>query len=109
MIMEVFYQPFEKGLIKILLILIELQIVNIIMKLNPKKSHGYDGISIAMLQLCSHGIANPLKIIFQHSLSSGCFPDNWKLANVQPIHKKGADSKKRAIGQFPFFPYVVRS
>ena len=72
----------------------ELQIVNIIMKLNPNKSHGYEGISIAMLQLCSHEIANPLKIIFQHSLSAGCFPDNCKLANVQPIHKKGSRQQK---------------
>ena len=82
----------------------ELQIVNIIMKLNPNKSHGYEGISIAMLQLCSHEIANQLKIIFQHSLSSGCFPDNWKLTNVQPIHKKGSRQQKtyyRSISLLP--------
>ncbi|KAJ7410587.1 RNA-directed DNA polymerase from mobile element jockey-like protein [Willisornis vidua] len=34
-------------------------------------------------------LAKPLSIIYQHSWLSGEVPDNWKLANVTPIYKKG--------------------
>ena len=42
-----------------------------------------------MLQLCSSQVAIPLQMIFQSCISSGSFPDIWKYANVQPVHKKG--------------------
>ena len=65
------------------------QIINVINKFSPNKSHGHDGISVAMLQLCSSQVAIPLQMIFQSCISSGSFPDIWKYANVQPVHKKG--------------------
>ena len=65
------------------------QIINIINKFSPNKSHGHDRISVAMLQLCSSQVAIPLQMIFQSCISSGSFPDIWKYANVQPVHKKG--------------------
>ena len=64
------------------------KIVEIILSLNAKKAHGCDGISMAMLKLCPEEISVPLSIIFQRCVNSGKFPDSWKLANVQPIHKK---------------------
>ena len=64
------------------------KIVEIIHSINAKKAHGCDGISMAMLKLCPEEIAIPLSMIFQRSVSSGRFPDSWKLANVQPVHKK---------------------
>ena len=30
----------------------------------------------------------PLKIIFENILETGIFPDQWKVANVTPVHKK---------------------
>ena len=51
------------------------QIINIINKISPNKSHGHDGISVAMLQLGSSHVAIPLQIIFQSCISSGSFPD----------------------------------
>ena len=66
----------------------ETQIVNIISSLNSKKAHGFDEISISMLQLCAGVVAKPLNIIFQNCLRTGIFPNNWKYANVQPVHKK---------------------
>ena len=41
-----------------------------------------------MLKLCASEIAVPLHIIFERCISSGEFPDSWKYANVQPVHKK---------------------
>ena len=65
------------------------QITDIIRKLSPNKAHGCDGLSVAMLQICPSEIALPLSIIFNECISSGTFPDTWKQANVQPVHKKG--------------------
>ena len=80
------------------------KIVEIIHSLNAKKAHGCDGISMAMLKLCPEEIAIPLSIIFQRCVSSGRFPDSWKLANVQPIHKKNnrqSKSNYRPISLLP--------
>ena len=43
---------------------------------------------MAMLKTCPSEIAIPLCMIFERCINSGKFPDSWKLANVQPIHKK---------------------
>jgi len=80
------------------------QIVSIISKINPKKGGGHDGISVAMLQLCASEVAIPLQIIFQKSINTGMFPDTWKRANVQPVHKKNdrqVKSNYRPISLLP--------
>ena len=64
------------------------QIVDIIQKYSRNKAHGCDEISVAMLQLCATEVASPLSLIFQKCVTTGKFPDSWKYANVQPIHKK---------------------
>ena len=63
-------------------------IVKIILAQNPKKAHGCDKISMAMLKLVPNEISVPLSMIFKKSINTGKFPDTWKLANVQPIYKK---------------------
>jgi Reverse transcriptase (RNA-dependent DNA polymerase) len=35
-------------------------------------------------------VGHPLTVIFQKSLQSGVVPQDWKLANVIPIYKKGS-------------------
>ena len=64
-------------------------IVSLIRKLNPNKANGSDGISGHMLLLCDDLVVLPLRIIFGNILSTGTYPDIWKLANVTPIFKKG--------------------
>ena len=64
------------------------QIVDIIVKQNSKKAHGCDDISVAMLQLCLTEVSDPLSHLFHQCVSTGKFPDSWKYANVQPVHKK---------------------
>ena len=57
--------------------------------MDPNKAHGCDGISIRMLKLCATSISKPLHILFNNSVISECFPNEWKKANVIPVHKKG--------------------
>src|SRR5215510_4712272 len=68
----------------------EIEVRDIIKSLKNKNSSGYDGISNNMLKYCVNEISKPLTYIFNLSLRTGVFPERFKHAVVQPIHKKGA-------------------
>ncbi|RMC06925.1 hypothetical protein DUI87_16376 [Hirundo rustica rustica] len=53
------------------------------------KSMGPDGIHPRVMRELADELAKPLSIIYQQSWLTGEVPDDWKLANVTPIHKKG--------------------
>ena len=57
--------------------------------LDANKSCGPDGIHPYVLNKTAKEMSVPLAIIFQKSLDEGVCPDEWKCANVTPIHKKG--------------------
>ena len=63
-------------------------ILQIINNLDSNKAHGHDEISIKMLQICGSSICRPLQIIYKSCLDRGKFPQEWKKANVAPVHKK---------------------
>ena len=41
-----------------------------------------------MIKLCPNPLCAPLKLIFNNILETGIYPDQWKMANVNPVHKK---------------------
>ena len=61
----------------------------ILTKINSNKAHGPDGIHGKLLKNCAVGLAYPLSLIFKISYNTGGIPNDWKLANVVPIFKKG--------------------
>ena len=65
-----------------------LEIKDILINLDVSKAHGPDGISGKMISICGEHLSIPLEIIFNNIIETGEFPDQWKLANVTPIHKK---------------------
>ena len=58
-------------------------------KLSRSKATGLDKISSRLLRECPDLIAESLSYIFNRSIVSGIFPDEWKHAKVVPIHKQG--------------------
>ena len=64
----------------------ELDILNI---LKSPDANDANDISIRMLKLSQKSILKPLKLFFENCLRTTLFPDQWKKANVVPIHKKG--------------------
>ena len=81
----------------------------IITGLNVKKAHGPDLISANMVKLCGQPLYLPLKIIFENILETGIFPDQWKEANVSPVHKKNDKqiiSNYRPISLLPILAKV---
>ncbi|GAB0201268.1 mitochondrial enolase superfamily member 1 [Grus japonensis] len=57
--------------------------------LDTHKSMGLDGIHLRVLRELAEELAKPLSIIYQQSWLTGEVPDDWRLANVAPIYKKG--------------------
>ena len=85
------------------------EINDIITGLNTKKPNGPDLISVNMVKLCGQHLCVPLKIIFDNILETGIFPDQWKEANVTPVHKKNDKqiiSNYRPISLLPILAKV---
>ena len=62
-----------------------------------------------MVKLCGHHLSVPLKIIFDNILKTGVFPEQWKEANVTPVHKKNDKqifSNYRPISLLPILAKV---
>ena len=56
--------------------------------LDVSKATGPDEISARLLKETTEQIAPSLTLLYNKSLETGVFPDEWKLANIVPIHKK---------------------
>ena len=63
-------------------------ILQIINKLDSNKAHDHDEISIRMLKMRGFSVFRPLQIIYKSCLDRGKFPQEWKEANVVPVHKR---------------------
>ncbi|CAH2230213.1 jg7919 [Pararge aegeria aegeria] len=67
----------------------EHEVENIIMSLQNDKAPGIDGLSNALLKEIKDVIISPLTTIFNQSLLTGVFPEQWKIACIKPIYKAG--------------------
>ena len=68
------------------------KVKRVLAKLDIKKSSGPDGISARVLEICSSSLVKPLRYLLYISFKSGKFPSCWKIANAQPVLKKGDPS-----------------
>ena len=68
------------------------QVRSLLNKVNVNKAVGPDGIHGKILKNCASSLAYPLSLIFKTSYNTGQIPNDWKLANVVPVHKKGSKS-----------------
>lgn len=68
----------------------EEDVLRLLSKVKTNKSQGPDEIHPKLLKELSGELAKPLTDLFNQSLVTGVVPEDWKLANVVPIHKKGS-------------------
>ena len=54
------------------------------------KASGLDNIPCRFVKASAPSISSSLCKIFNHSLLTGVFPENWKMAKVVSIHKGGS-------------------
>jgi hypothetical protein len=55
-----------------------------------KKSSGHDEVPMVVLKDGSEALIPMVKILFNNIIRRGRLPEDWKIAKVVPIHKKGA-------------------
>ena len=60
--------------------------------LENKNSSGHDGISNTLLKTIKNDISQSLTIIINQMMTTGIFPDAFKLSKVIPLFKKGDSS-----------------
>ncbi len=85
------------------------EISSIINQLKPKKSTGYDNVSNYVVKCIRASISIPLTIIINHGIRTKEFPDEFKIAKVMPIFKKGdteSMTNYRPISLLPTFSKV---
>ena len=88
------------------------EIENIIMSLNLTKTCGPFSIptSTCILKILKSVLAIPLQLLFNYSFYSGTVPDQFKVARVVPIHKKGSTclvSNYRPISLLSIFNKLI--
>ena len=67
-------------------------------KLCKSKATGLDNISAKLLRECRDVLAESLTHLFNQSIMTGIFPDEWKSARVTPLYK---NSGKRSDPSYP--------
>jgi hypothetical protein len=64
----------------------EEEVVSLAKNLKDKVTEGYDDIPESLVKQCIQFIKGPLTHIYNVSLRSGVFPDEWKAAKVKPLY-----------------------
>ena len=67
----------------------EMGVLNLLSKIDVRKSIGPDEIPSRILVEARNEVAPILTILFRKSLTSGSLPTDWVKANVHPLFKKG--------------------
>ena len=63
---------------------------NFLLKINTRKSCGPDFVPPVFLKNCAAALSVPLTSLFNKSLSSGIFPNCWKVSFITAIFKSGS-------------------
>ena len=71
------------------------KVLKTIRSLACNKAHGWDNMLVSMVKICDSSIVRSLCLIYKTCFHTGVFPDNWKKANVFPIHKKESRQLKK--------------
>ncbi|CAG4971803.1 unnamed protein product [Colias eurytheme] len=66
------------------------EVLKLLRNLDVDKASGPDGIPALVLRNCAPELSPILTRLYRLSYSTGVVPESWKIANVQPIPKKGS-------------------
>jgi hypothetical protein len=77
----------DGSIVRIVKLILGHQANNLKKKLG-EKSCGTDNIDSYVIKLAKHELLPAITHIVNLSISKKCFPEQWKLAKVVPLHKK---------------------
>jgi len=81
-------------------------VYSLLSKLCRSKATGPDNISTKLLKECPDLICESLSLIFNQSLRTGIFPNEWKNARVAPIYKNS--DKRNDPSNYRPIPVVAK-
>ena len=84
------------------------QIEKVFRKIKTSKGSGTDGIASCFLKIALPVISQSLCDIFNLSITTGCFPDCWKIARVAPIFKSGQPDDRSNYRPISVLPVLSR-
>ena len=84
------------------------KVTSLLSKLCKSKSTGLDKISASLLRECADLIAALLCTIFNQSIVSGIFPDEWKFSKVILLFKQGQRSDLNNYHPISVIPVVAK-
>ena len=67
----------------------EMDVLQLINKMDNKSSSGHDGISNRILKSIKNIICKPIALIINQMIETGVFPTSLKIAKTIPLYKKG--------------------
>ena len=67
----------------------EPEVQQILNQMKKKQSRGVDEISSQLLKVIGKEICKSLTLIINQMIETGIYPENFKIAKITPIHKKG--------------------
>jgi hypothetical protein len=88
----------------------EFEIMEEIKKLKTNKKSSMEGLNLTAINAVSHILVRPLKYIFNLSLQTGIYPDDFKIAKVIPIYKgdnASLPNNYRPISLLPLFSKIL--
>ena len=77
-------------------------------KLNPNKSTGVDKITPRFIRVAAPVISWSISKLINYSISSGTFPDHWKVARVTPLFKGGGASDRSSYRPISILPILSK-
>ena len=80
-----------------------------IQKLDLKKVHSHDMISIQMLKICEKSICGLLEQISSECISNDVFPSEREKRSVVPIHKKNDRQCLKNCHPVSLYQFVEKS
>lgn len=86
------------------------EVRKLILELKNDSAPGLDGCTPILVKKMVEAVISPFTYICNLSLSSGIFPDEWKLASVTPVHKggnRGLPSNFRPISLLSIFSKLL--
>ena len=82
-------------------------VFSLLSKLSVSKATGLDKISSKLLRVCPDLIADSLCSIFNRSINTGIFREEWKCSKVVPLFKEG-DRKDLNYRPISIIPVVAK-
>lgn len=84
------------------------KVFHLLSKLSETKATGLDNISSKLVKISTSVISVSITAIFNTAISTGIFPDEWKLARVTPIFKNGKTSDLNNYRPISIIPVIAK-